>query len=136
MTLFLFQKKIFFQARKTSEWSSSDWYDIYDIVDINEGEGFDKYYGRFSAPRFGTYEFTFSAVTGNVSSTTVRVTTSGSLHHYIVDRNDAGTGNNIHSSWLMKLSMREIVHVDVYEGTLYATSNTPVIFTGNLLELD
>jgi len=129
--------KIFFEARKTSGGSFYGEITSYDIADINEGAGFDKQTGRFRAPEGGTYGFTFSGVTGSlVSSTTVRVLKDGSWHHYIVDHNSAGTGNNINSSWMLQLSKGEEVHLNVYEGKLYATSNTPVIFTGNLLKLD
>jgi len=130
------QKKIFFAARKTSG-GHFDGAITYDIVDINEGAGFDQQSGKFRAPEGGTYFFAFSGVTGTSKSLTyVRVYKDGSQHHVIVDDNVADTGNNINGSWMSSLSKGEEVHLRVYTGKLYANSNWPVIFTGNLLKLD
>ena len=135
--MFLFQKKIFFAARKTSPGGSFDGEITYDIVDINEGAGFDQQTGKFRAPEGGTYFFTFSGLTSNSkSSTYVRVYKDGSLHHVIYDGNDADTGNNINGSWMFSLSKGEEIHLEVTRGKLWASSDLPVIFTGNLLKLD
>ena len=145
--MFLFQKKIFFAARKTSPGGSFDGTPTqtrvggaitsYDIVDINEGAGFDQQSGKFRAPEGGTYFFTFSGVTGSdEKSTGVRVYKDGSQHHFISDPNASDNYNNINSSWMSSLSKGEEVHLEVLLGKLFANSNTPVIFTGNLLKLD
>ena len=134
--MFLFQKKIFFAARKTSG-DNFDGAITYDIVDINEGAGFDQQTGKFRAPEGGTYFFTFSGLTSNSkSSTYVRVYKDGSLHHVIADENEAAFGNNINGSWMTSLSKGEEVHLQVTAGKLWADSYQPVIFTGNLLKLD
>ena len=136
MALFLFQKKIFFAAYRTSGGDFSGTI-TYDIADINEGAGFNKNTGTFHAPEGGTYEFTFSGISGTETSwTRVFVYKDGSLHHYIVDGNDADTFNNINSSWMMKLAQDEEVYLKVFGGKLHAISDYPVIFTGNLLKLD
>ena len=133
---FFFQKKIFFAAHKTSGWNF-DGKITYDIADINEGAGFNKQTGKFCAPEGGTYGFTFSGISGTETSwTRVFVYKDGSLHHYIVDGNDADTFNNINSSWMMKLAQDEEVYLKVFGGKLHAVSDYPVIFTGNLLKLD
>ena len=147
--MFLFQKKIFFAARKTSPGASFDGTPTqtrvggaitsYDIVDINEGAGFDQQTGKFRAPEGGTYFFTFSGVTSeseSTSYTSVRVYKDGRKHHVIADDNDAATGNNINGSWMTSLSKGEEVHLEVLRGKLHASSTYPVIFTGNLLKLD
>ena len=135
--MFLFQKKIVFAARKTSGYDFSGRITSYDIVDINEGAGFDQQTGKFRAPEGGTYFFTFSGVTGYPKSETrVRVYKDGSQHHFIVDGNDAAIGNNINGSWMTSLSKGEEVHLEVFHGKLSADSDEPVIFTGNLLKLD
>ena len=137
MTLFLFQKKIFFAAHKTSGTTFSGKI-TYDIADINEGAGFNKQTGTFTAPEGGTYMFTFSGLTGGANaSTNVRVVyKDDSSHHFISDVQVAETYNNINSIWMMKLSKGEEVYLEVDTGKLWATSGVKVIFTGNLLKLD
>ena len=137
MTLFLFQKKIFFAAHKTSGTTFSGKI-TYDIADINEGAGFNKQTGTFTAPEGGTYMFTFSGLTGGANaSTNVRVIyKDDSSHHFISDVQAAETYNNINSIWMMKLSKGEEVYLEVDTGKLWATSGVKVIFTGNLLKLD
>ena len=131
---FSFQKKIFFAAHKTSGWNF-DGKITYDIADINEGAGFNKQTGKFRAPEGGTYGFTFSGRTGGTSSTWVCVYKDGNLHHVSADSNEVW-GNNINSIWIMELSQGEEVYLEVTYGQLYASSNVPIIFTGNLLKLD
>ena len=134
--MYLFQKNIFFAGYKTSG-GDFDGKITYDIVDINEGAGFDKQTGKFRAPEGGTYFFTFSGMTGYPKSPTyVYVYKGGSRHHYIYDGNTADYGNNINGSWMTSLSKGEEIHLEVVGGTLRAYSDTPVIFTGNLLKLD
>jgi len=131
------EKKIVFAARKTSGDNFDGEITDYDIVDINEGAGFDQQSGRFRAPEGGTYFFTFSGVTGSPKSVTyVGVYKDGSLHHDIADGNGADTNNNINGSWMTSLSKGEEIHLEVYGGKLFASSDWPVIFTGNLLKLD
>ena len=138
MTLFPFQKKIFFAAyKKPSTAGSVDGEITYDIADINEGAGFDQQSGKFRAPEGGTYFFTFSGVTGKPkSSTYVCVYKDGSVHHFISDPNASDNYNNINSSWMMVLSKGSEVYLSVLYGKLYAYSHLAVIFTGNLLKLD
>ena len=136
MTLFPFQKKVFFAAYKTSP-GNFDGEITYDIADINEGAGFDKNSGTFRAPEGGTYFFTFSGSTGMEKDLTrVYVYKDGSLHHDIYEGNLVDTGNNFNSIWMMKLSQGEEVYLEVIRGKLFADSEDPVIFTGNLLKLD
>ena len=139
MTLFLFQKKVIFSARKRG---GGDFTGLVsyegraDTIDVNVGGGMHSN-GKFIAPESGTYGFTFSAVTGREESTTwINVYLDGNLyaHHWIYDGNEANEFNNINSSWMMKLTKGQVVHLD--GGKLFATINTPVIFTGNLLMLD
>ena len=104
----------------------------YDIVDINEGAGFDKTTGKFTAPEGGTYGFTFTGMTlRDESWALIRYYKDGSLHHIY-----NGWGNNFSSSWMMKLSQGEEVNLGVAYGKLYVHSAVPVIFTGSLLKLD
>ena len=133
----LFQKKILFAARKTSGGHFDGAITSYDIVDINEGAGFDQQTGKFRAPEGGTYFFTFSGRSGRPKSPTyVRVYKDGSQHHFIYDGNGAVFHNNINGSWMTSLSKGEEVHLSVTAGKLSASPNEPVIFTGNLLKLD
>ena len=141
MTLFLFQKKVIFSARRTSG-GDFDGPITYDIIDINIGGGMQSN-GKFIAPESGTYGFTFSAMTGlldmtatDKSMTRVEVFKDGNFHHDIYDGNVADYGNNINSSWMMKLAKGQVVHLKVTFGKLFASPSIPVIFTGNLLMLD
>ena len=140
MTLFLFQKKVIFSARKTS----GDEFDgpiTFDTINVNIGGGMQSN-GKFIAPESGTYGFTFSGVTVFEKSVTtyVMVHKDGNFHHYIYDGNVKGVNNNINGSWMMKLAKGQVVHLDVTVGSLYVETSTasivPVIFTGNLLMLD
>ena len=70
MTLFLFQKKVIFSARKTS----GDGFNgliTYDTIDVKIGGGMQED-GKFIAPESGTYGFTFSAMTGFGKSETMK----------------------------------------------------------------
>ena len=79
------------------------------------------------------FGFPFSGRTGKPKSATrVRVYKGDSLHHVIA----AETGNNINGSWMTHLFKGEEIHLKVTVGKLFASSNVPVIFTGNLLKLD
>ena len=119
MTLLPFQKKVFFAAYKTSP-GNFDGEITYDIADINEGAGFNKQTGTFTAPEGGTYMFTFSGLTGGANaSTNVRVVyKDDSSHHFISDVQAAETYNNINSIWMMKLSKGEEVYLEVTGGKL------------------
>ena len=70
MTLFLFQKKVLFSARKTID---EEFYGTltYDTIDVNVGDGLQAN-GNFIAPESGTYGFTFSARTGFGKSETMK----------------------------------------------------------------
>ena len=135
MTLFLFQKKVIFSARKTRE-NGFNGLITYDTIDINIGGGLQTN-GKFIAPESGTYGFTFSAVTGSEKSATqVGVYKDGKFHHYIYDGNEANEFNNINSSWMMKLTKGQVVHLTVTYGKLSTYFAYTVTFTGNLLMLD
>ena len=135
MTLFLFQKKVIFSARKTIE-ENFDGLITFDTIDVNIGDGLQED-GQFIAPESGTYGFTFSGTTGyEKSGTIVSVYKDGNEHHYIHDGNVADCNNNINGSWMIKLAKGQVVHLEVTIGKLTAYSDTPVIFTGNLLMLD
>merc|ERR1711953_897013 len=128
-------KKVIFSARKRSGGDFDGDFDV-DTIYVNIGGGMQAN-GKFIAPESGTYGFTFSGRTGSEkSSTSVRVYKDGHLHHSIYEGNVADWGNNINSSWMMKLAKGQVVHLNVYDGKLYATFLFPVIFTGNLLMLD
>ena len=135
MTLFLFQKKVIFSARKRRD-PNFNGPITYDTIDINIGGGM-RSNGKFIAPESGTYGFTFSGRTGNEKSATkVVVNLDNNIHHYIWDGNAADDYNNINGSWMMKLAKGQRVHLEVTYGKLYADSSLQVIFTGNLLMLD
>ena len=90
MTLFLFQKKVLFSARKTID---EEFYGTltYDTIDVNVGDGLQAN-GNFIAPESGTYGFTFSSRTGQEKSNTgVWVYKDGKDHHYIYEGNDDST---------------------------------------------
>ena len=142
MTLFLFQKKVLFSARKTIGNDGILVYGqlIYDAIDVNVGDGLQAN-GKFVAPQAGIYGFTFSAATIGESMVTVNVYKDGILHHKILEGFSTGYSkeNNMNSSWMMKLAKGQVVHLEVTAGNLFVLSEgseIPVIFTGNLLMLD
>ena len=135
MTLFPFQKKVIFSARRTSRGDFAGLVS-YDTIDVNIGGGMQTN-GKFIAPESGTYGFTFSGVTYDKKSyPKVEVYKDDYSHHYIYEPNVSDYHKKINSSWMMKLSKGQRVHLTVTDGKLYATSHFPVIFTGNLLMLD
>ena len=139
MTLFLFQKKVIFSARKTQgEFDGPMTFDgLGDIIDVNFGGGLQSN-GKFIAPESGTYGFTLSGRTGVEKNkiTNVKVYKDTSFHHSIYDGNRADRFNNINSSWMMKLAKGQVVHLEVAIHPSYGKLSTTVIFTGNLLMLD
>ena len=136
MTLFLFQKKVIFSARRTSGRSFNGTI-AYDHIDVNFGGGLQSN-GKFIAPESGTYGFTLSGRTGVEKNkiTNVKVYKDTSFHHSIYDGNRADRFNNINSSWMMKLAKGQVVHLEVAIHPSYGKLSTTVIFTGNLLMLD
>ena len=134
MTLFLFQKKVIFSARKRGG-GSFDGPITYDTIDVNVGDGMQSN-GKFIAPESGTYGFTFSGVTYDKKSyPKVEVYKDDYSHHYIYEPNVSDYHKKINSSWMMKLAKGQRVHLWVSIGKLSACSAFPVIFTGNLLML-
>ena len=140
MTLFLFQKKVLFSARKKTEGKFHGKL-TYDTIDVNVGDGLQAN-GNFIAPESGTYGFTFSGLTGggmaygvggNNTSTLVKVYKDGNLHHDIFEGCPGHSASNINSSWMMKLAKGQVVHLEV---TRNDEDEISVIFNGNLLMLD
>ena len=144
MTLFLFQKKVLFSARKTTKRNFFGKL-TYDTIDVNVGDGLQAN-GNFIAPESGTYGFTFSGLTasdnGLKTLTAVEVYKDGNrilpLPFTIFNGIPGDSANNINSSWMMKLAKGQVVHLDLYIGNNYSSGpkDISVIFTGNLLMLD
>ena len=135
MTLFLFQKKVFFSLRKSGEHSKFSGRINFDTTpDVLEGIT-EMTSSTFIAPLDGAYGFTFSGVTGNEekSFTRIQVYKDGIKHHQIYDCNRQDILNNINSSWMMRLTKGQKVHLEVVDGSLYIRDYMPVIFTGNLV---
>ena len=136
MTLFLFQKKVLFSARKKTEGKFHGKL-TYDTIDVNVGDGLQAN-GNFIAPESGTYGFTFSGLTASLKGretwTAVEVYKDGNHHHVIFRGNPGHSANNINSSWMMKLAKGQVVHLELYIQKKGAELS--VIFNGNLLMLD
>ena len=136
MTLVLFQKKVFFALRKSGEHSKFSGRINFDTTaDVLEGIT-EMTSSTFIAPLDGAYGFTFSGTTGDEKSATrVQVYKDGIKHHQIYEGNATDTLNNINTSWMMRLTKGQKVHLEVVDGSLYIRDYMPVIFTGNLVSI-
>ena len=127
---------------KTGTWQDGLAHNIegqiaYNRVEVNEGNGFNKFNGRFTAPVSGIYAFTFSGISGNERSwTVVNVYKNNRLNHEMLDGNKAGDYNNIGESWIMKLRRGDQIYLEVAHGKLSVGNQDFVHFTGQLLKAD
>ena len=131
----MLETKVIFSAVRTRRgnfWGAIN----YDILTINLGEGFDAGSGIFKVPTSGTYRFSFSAISGlfEYEGTVVGVKKNGEIIFVIRDSNEAekADANNISYTWMMNLSENDRINLYSRE-FLWASSNSPVTFTGELI---
>ena len=107
----------------------------YDKLELNLGNGFNIENGTFTVPISGTYRFSFVGQTGSNSMTTgetsIYVRKNGATILTIWDAHDH-VGVNISFTWLMNFTQNDRVNLHTYN-RLYARSDYPVIFTGELI---
>ena len=108
----------------------------YDNLVVNLGEGFDMGSGTFVVPTSGLYRLSFSAQSGyeKYDYTSVSVKKNGETVFSIWDSNAADDVNNLSYTWIMNLTMNDRVYLNS-DNHLYASSDTPVTFTGELIHI-
>ena len=108
----------------------------YDNLVVNLGEGFDMGSGTFVVPTSGTYRLSFSGQSAyeKYDYTYVSVIKNGSKVFRIWDSNAADDINNLSYTWIMNLTMNDRVYLNS-DNHLYASSDTPVTFTGELIHI-
>ena len=92
--------------------------------------------GTFVVPTSGTYRLSFSATSAfrKYDYTYVYVQKNGCTQFYIWDSNQKDDANNLSYTWMMYLSRSD--RVSLYsENHLYADSESPVTFTGELVHI-
>ena len=127
--------KVIFSAVKTSG-RNFQGNITYDNLVVNLGEGFDMGSGTFVVPTSGLYRLTFSAQSARekYDFTSVYVRKNGEDIFSIWDSNSEDDGNNVSYTWMMHLTKNDRINLDSYKH-LYADSNNPVTFTGELIHI-
>jgi hypothetical protein len=101
----------------------------------NVGQGFDVSRGVFTAPVTGTFEFSFSSMTGAIigSYAQVNVGKNGAVMLRFMDINQSGQYNNFGHEWQLILQKGDEINLQLAAGTIYADSNWPTSFIGHLV---
>ena len=128
--------KVIFSAMKGPESGTNFYGDItYDHLVLNLGNGFNIENGIFTVPISGTYRFSFAgqSARGLAGPTYIYIKKNGAKIYNIWDGNGETHGDkNISYTWLMNLTQNDKVNLHTYN-RLYARSDYPVIFTGELI---
>ena len=106
----------------------------FDQVDINVGYGFDGSTGVFKVPISGIYKMSFSGANAyGQNYEYIMVYKNGQFYHgRLLYQTDQRNQNIISYNWMMRL--RKGDEVQLYENyKQYASDNTPLIFTGELI---
>jgi len=129
------ETKVIFSAVKSSGGNFKGQI-TYDNLVVNLGEGFDMGSGTFVVPTSGLYRLTFSAQSAyeKYDYTTVYVKKNGEGVFQIWDSNEEGDGNNLSYTWMQYLNRGD--SINLYSSNhLYAGSDNPVNFTGELIHI-
>ena len=124
-------RKVFFSAYTYYRGVSTDRNGLitsFDVIEANEGEGFNEESGRFRAPVAGTYQFDFFGYVGNE-----KIQTKVTIYK---DDSDIysfwGTASaTLKYTWMLKVSSGEEVYLKLVPGKLQSVS-----FSGQLLKAD
>jgi hypothetical protein len=101
----------------------------------NVANSFEKSTGTFTTPVMGTYEFSFSSITGTNggSYAHIQVQKNGEVVSIIWDDNQADNVNNIGQTWQMNLQKGDTIKLYLKSGTIYITSVSHTVFIGKLV---
>jgi hypothetical protein len=101
----------------------------------NVANSFEKSTGTFTTPVTGTYEFSFSSVTGsNIGSyANIYVRKNGENVSMIRDDNNSDNYNNFGHTWQMNLQKGDTINLYLHGGTIYISSVDHTVFIGKLV---
>jgi hypothetical protein len=101
----------------------------------NVGQGFDVSRGVFTAPVTGTFEFSFSSMTGAIAISYARVFVrkNGAIMLRFEDKNDSDNYNNFGHVWQLILQKGDEINLQLAAGTIFADSHYPTSFIGHLV---
>ena len=132
------ETKVIFSAMKGPESGTNFYGDItYDHLVLNLGNGFNIENGIFTVPISGTYRFSFAGQSASslAGPTYIYIKKNGAKIYNIWDGNGENQRDkNISYTWLMNLTQNDKVNLHTYN-RLYARSDYPVIFTGELIHV-
>ena len=132
------ETKVIFSAMKGPESGTNFYGDItYDHLVLNLGNGFNIENGIFTVPISGTYRFSFAGQSASkwAGQTYIYIKKNGAKIYNIWDGNGENQRDkNISYTWLMNLTQNDKVNLHTYN-RLYARSDYPVIFTGELIHV-
>ena len=142
MSFQILNTKVIFDAHVTKivlgygDDSGHSGYLTFDQVDIDIGEAFDGSF--FTAPIAGIYKMTFSGqnAMSDIDHTSISVYKNDNRMFGIMDFNVAVEwGDNVSYTWMMKLDVGDRVKLRS-ANDLYATSDFPLTFTGELIHIE
>jgi hypothetical protein len=100
----------------------------------NVGQGFDVSRGVFTAPVTGTFEFSFSALSGKSEKAFVRVIKNGTVMLTFGENNVyTGSYNNFGYVWQLILQKGDEITLHLNTGSIYASTTHPISFIGHLV---
>jgi hypothetical protein len=101
----------------------------------NIANSFEKSTGTFTTPVTGTYEFSFSSVTGSDigSYAQVYVRKNGENVSLIREENQTENMNNFGQTWQMNLQKGDTINLYLHGGTIYISSVDHTVFIGKLV---
>jgi hypothetical protein len=110
---------------------------IFTKIVSNIGNSFDLSTGIFKVPVSGTYQFTFSSLTGHNDNSYayVQVMKNGNMELNIMERNAQGYLNSFGQTWQMNLISGDnlSLYLGITGSTIYLDSQRFTTFTGELV---
>ncbi|XP_062903567.1 complement C1q tumor necrosis factor-related protein 3-like [Mobula hypostoma] len=105
---------------------------IYDIVNVNKGEGYNSTAGKFTAPRCGLYFFSYSSLPGRGTTTDVQLMKNDkavNLIHSVLPKNSSQLSMR---NKILELHKGDQVWVQLVSGNLWSETGS-LSFQGFLL---
>ena len=126
--------KVIFSAIRKKESIGSNQVITYTTLEVDIHSQMNIRTGTFHVQISGTYQFTFSALTGDSAGyVEVYVMKNDVKIFHIEDGNSGGQNNNIAYVWMMVLEANDQIKLMVGQHQIHVCGSDPIHFTGQLL---